>query len=75
MDSYCVQIGDKVKVVLDGAVRELEIVELPTGDPGHGIISYLSPLARAILGKRFPSNVIVKLPSGDTMECRLLGRA
>ena len=75
MNPYCVQIGDKVKVVLDGAVHQLEIVELPTGDPKHGIISYLSPLARALLGKSFPSRVIVKLPSGDTMECQLLGRA
>ena len=75
MNPYCVQIGDKVKVILDGAIRELEIVDLPVGDPKRGVISYLSPLASALLGKRFPSRVVVKLPNGENLECRLLGRA
>ncbi|MDD2807611.1 MAG: GreA/GreB family elongation factor [Patescibacteria group bacterium] len=73
--NYTVNIGDKVKVILDGAIRELEIVDVPTGDPKHGVISYLSPLARALLGKRYPSQVTVKLPNGNTLECRLLSRA
>lgn len=69
-----VKIGDRVKVILDGAVKELEIVDVPTGDPKRGIISYLSPLAEALLGKKYPSQVVVKLPNGQTLECRLLGR-
>ncbi|MFA6255302.1 MAG: GreA/GreB family elongation factor [Patescibacteria group bacterium] len=66
-----ITIGDKVLVVLNGKIKELEIVDLPTGDPKSGKISFLSPLAKAILGCRYPSRVTVKLPNGNTIECRL----
>lgn len=67
-----VKIGDKVLVALDGAIRELEIVDLPDTDPSKGKISFLSPLAQAILGSKYPNKVVVKLPNGDTLECQLL---
>jgi transcription elongation GreA/GreB family factor len=66
-----IKIGDKVLVALNGEVKELEIVDFPTGDPKSGKISFLSPLAKAILGCRYPSRVTVKLPNGNAIECRL----
>jgi len=65
-------IGDKVDVIINGAVKELEIVDLPQGDPKSGKISFLSPIAQAILGKTYPQRVVVKLPNGKNIECRLL---
>jgi len=67
-----VKVGDKVLVALNGAIKELEIVELPQGDPGKGKISWLAPLAQAILGHQYPDRVVVKLPDGKTLECQLL---
>ncbi len=67
-----ITIGDKVLVALNGAIRELEIVDIPQADPGQGKISLLAPLARAILGYSYPDRVIVRLPNGKTLECELL---
>ena len=72
MKNAIVKIGDKVKVILDGAVQDLEIVEVPNANPALGKISFLSPVARAILGKRYPSRVVVKAPNGRMIECRLM---
>lgn len=70
--SKTIEIGDKVLVVLNNEVKELEIVDLPVGDPKAGKISWLAPIAQAILGKSCPENVVVKLPNGETLECQLL---
>ncbi|NUM25759.1 MAG: GreA/GreB family elongation factor [Candidatus Buchananbacteria bacterium] len=67
-----IKVGDTVLVVLNGEVKRLEIVELPQGDPKKGVISYLSPIAKAILGHSYPDRVTVKLPNGNTLECELL---
>ncbi|MBI3290925.1 GreA/GreB family elongation factor [Candidatus Falkowbacteria bacterium] len=67
-----IKVGDKVLVVIDGSVQELEIVDLPQGDPKKGKISFLSPLARAILGHKYPELVRVKLPNGNTLDCQLV---
>jgi len=65
-------IGDKVLVVINNEAKELEIVDLPQGDPAKGIISWLSPIAQAILGKGYPEKVTVKLPNGKTLDCQLV---
>lgn len=70
-DSF-VKIGDKVEVILDGAVQNLEIVEVPDVNPALGKISFLSPVTRAILGKKYPSRVVVKAPNGRMIECLLM---
>ena len=72
MRDSIVKIGDKVKVILDGAVRDLEIVDIPDIDTKKGKISFLSPIAQAILGKKYPNRVMVKTPNGKTIECRLM---
>jgi len=65
-------IGDKVMVVINNEAKELEIVDIPQGDPKKGKISFLSPLAKAILGRSYPERVTVKLPNDKTLECQLL---
>jgi len=67
-----ITIGDKVLVALDGAIRELEIVDIPQPDPRQGKISFLAPLARAIFGHSYPKRVIVQAPDGEAIECKLL---
>lgn len=67
-----INIGDKVTVIINGKIQDLEIIDLPQGDPKSGKISFLSPLARAILGHSYPERVMVKLPNGNTLECELL---
>ena len=72
MSNSIVEIGDKVKLVLDGAVRDLEIVDISEANPLLGKISFLSPVAKAILGKRYPARVKLKTPTGKIIECHLM---
>ena len=67
-----IQIGDRVWVLYHGATRELQIVDTPGSDPSAGRISYLSPLARAILDTTCPGRVMVQLPNGEISECAVL---
>jgi len=67
-----IKVGDKVLVYLNGEVKELEIIDLPVGDPKEGKISWLSPLAQAILGHSYPEKVVVRLDDGKTLECEIL---
>ena len=67
-----IKIGDEVIVVLNGGVKRLKIVDMPKGDPKKGIISYLSPIAQAILGHGYPERIKVKLPNGGTIDCELI---
>jgi len=67
-----INIGDKVLVVVNGEAQELEIVDSPVGDPKKSKISFLTPLAQAILGKGYPSRITVKLPNGNNLECQLI---
>ena len=64
-----VKIGDKIKIVVDGGVKELEIVDMPEKDLRPSKISVLSPLLEKILGKRYPMWVSVQLPDGRKMMC------
>jgi transcription elongation GreA/GreB family factor len=67
-----IQIGDKVVVAINDTVQELEIVGFPRGDIKTGKISFMSPIAQAILGKSYPEDVTVILESGKTINCRII---
>ncbi|MBI5221794.1 MAG: GreA/GreB family elongation factor [Candidatus Magasanikbacteria bacterium] len=71
-NNYNINIGDKVLVAINHEVKELEIVDIPDSNPKLGKISFLTPLAKAILGKSCPNRVVVRLPNGNDLECRLL---
>ncbi len=66
-----VNIGDKVLVVINNEAKEFEVVST-TGDPNQGKISFLSPIAQALLGKKPSQIVTVRLPNGETLDCQLL---
>jgi len=72
MFSNRVKIGDKVLVIINNEAKELEIVDLPKGDLSHGKVSFLSPIAKALLGKSYPQIIKVKLPNGEMMDCKLM---
>ena len=47
----CVQFGSTVAIVRDGRRQRFQIVGEDEADPSKGKISYVSPLARAIVNK------------------------
>src|SRR5262245_59322398 len=52
-DSDAVQFGSAVRIIRDdGREQTFRIVGEDEADPAKGSISYVSPLARALLGKR-----------------------
>ncbi len=48
----------------DGAERTYSIVGIDEADPGRGLISWVSPLARALLKAREADTVAVRVPGG-----------
>ena len=67
-----VTINSKVKVIIDGRFQELQVVGSADVNPKAGKISYLSPIGEAILSKEAGSNFIIELPSGKTIEGRVV---
>ena len=49
----------------DGGVRSFAIVGEDEADVGHGSVSWISPLARALLGSGVGDTITWKRPSGD----------
>lgn len=47
-----------------GALRELQIVGVDEADPGKGLVAFLAPLARALLGRGVGDRVTVRTPGG-----------
>ena len=68
-----VTIGSRVTVVEDGYDEEetFRIVGSAEADPGQGFISNVSPMGKALLGRRVGDRVRVKTPGGVlTFEIR-----
>jgi transcription elongation factor GreA len=59
-----IRIGATVTVEIDGRVRTYDIVGSQEADPSGGAISYLSPLGKALMGRR----------AGETIEIEANGR-
>jgi transcription elongation factor GreB len=47
-----------------GAPREIQIVGVDEADPGKGLVAFLAPLARALLGRCAGDQVTVRAPGG-----------
>jgi len=62
-----VVLGSKVTLAVNGSTRKLEVVGDGEADPLKGQISYSSPLAQALLGKKKGEKVKVATPSGQTV--------
>ncbi|MCX7028137.1 MAG: GreA/GreB family elongation factor [Spirochaetes bacterium] len=48
-----------------GAETEYRIVGVDESDPEHGLVSWASPVARALLGRHVGDTAVVKLPQGE----------
>jgi transcription elongation factor GreB len=48
-----------------GEEESYRIVGVEEGDPGSGAISWISPLARALLSRRAGDKVLFRSPAGD----------
>jgi transcription elongation factor GreB len=49
----------------DGVVRQVQIVGVDEADPSAGLVAFVAPLARALLGRRVGEAVTVRAPKGD----------
>ena len=61
-----VRFGARVEVRgADGAVRTYRIVGVDEADPTAGLVAFVSPVARALLGRRVDESVSVRTPRGE----------
>ncbi len=60
-----IDMGSKVKVLVNGKEKEYELVSFNEADPLSGKISYESPLGMAFLGKKKGDEVIAETPRGE----------
>jgi transcription elongation factor GreB len=49
-----------------GGEKEYHIVGIDESDPGSGRVSWISPVAKALIGKRVGDTVTMRLPKGDS---------
>jgi transcription elongation factor GreB len=48
----------------DGEIRQVQIVGVDEADPTAGLVAFVAPLARALLGRRAGDPVTVRAPGG-----------
>ncbi len=49
----------------DGQTRRIQIVGVDESDPAGGLVAFVAPLARALLGRRAGDAVTVRSPGGS----------
>lgn len=49
----------------DGQTRQVQIVGVDEADPAAGLIAFVAPLARALLGRRVGDLATVRTPGGE----------
>jgi transcription elongation factor GreB len=64
-DTDQVFFGATVKVRSKAEVREVTIVGVDEVDPSHGRVSWISPIARALLKAREGDRVTLRTPAGE----------
>ena len=62
-----VGLGSKIKVSFNGSAKELEIVGDGEADPLKGKVSFSSPIAKALMGKRKGSETKLATPGGGVV--------
>ncbi len=60
-----VAFGTRVRIEGEGGKRTVDVVGVDEADPAHGRISFLAPLARALLGAAVGDTVTARTPSGE----------
>jgi transcription elongation factor GreB len=63
--SDVVHFGACVSVLGENGARRYRIVGVDEADPAHGRIAFVSPLARALLGRSVGDMVGLRAPRGD----------
>ena len=64
-DRHEIRFGARVRIRdADGALREIQVVGVDEADPGQGLVAFVAPLARALLGARVGDQVTVRAPGG-----------
>jgi transcription elongation factor GreB len=64
-DTDQIFFGARVKVRSKGEVREITILGLDEVDPAHGVVSWISPIARALIKAREGDTVTLRTPAGE----------
>ncbi len=62
--SGIVDIGSRVTVLVNNEEKTLMIVGSYESDPLKGKISHISPIGKALMGKRVGEKVMIEIPSG-----------
>ena len=64
-DPSRVAFGATVTVEQEGEERSYRIVGVEESDPASGAVSWISPIAKALITKHPGETVVLKLPNGD----------
>jgi len=64
-DTDQVFFGARVKVQAGAQVRQITILGLDEVDPAHGIVSWISPMAKALIKARAGDTVTLRTPAGE----------
>ena len=64
-DTDQVFFGATVKVKSKDGEREVTIVGVDEVDPAHGLVSWMSPIAKALIKAREGDSVVVRAPGGE----------
>jgi transcription elongation factor GreB len=64
-DTDQVFFGATVRVRSAAGERSVTILGLDEVDPAHGVVSWLSPIAKALIKAREGDTVILRAPSGE----------
>ena len=64
-DTDQIFFGARVKVRSKGEVREITILGLDEVEPAHGVVSWISPIARALIKAREGDTVTLRTPAGE----------
>ena len=71
----CIALNSRVTYTIEpgGEPRTMTLVHPSEANAGHGRISVLSPVGRALLGRRSGETIAAGMPGGRDLRIRVLG--
>lgn len=70
-DPSVVQIGDEVTIEKDGQTSAYTIVGSNEANPAEGRVSNVSPIGKALLGKKENEDAVIQTPKGES-KCKIV---
>jgi len=64
-DTDQIFFGAQVKIRTGKTTREIRILGLDEVDPAHGVVSWISPMAKALIKAREGDTVMLRTPGGE----------